>query len=343
MTTATIHVAMALNDAYGRHAGVMMKSLLRHADPAYRFVFHIITGAAGLSTEIRSRLAACLERAPSSIEYLPVNEERFAAYPLTSYYSIEVYYRLAIPELLPAVDKCLYLDADLVIRGDIAELWRIDLEGYALAAVRDRALELSATPDNAYRRLKLPRYFNAGVLAINLSWWRRHDVGARCARFLAEQGAAVRFQDQDALNVVLAGNILSLPPCWNVGIGYGVCASPAWGLRFVQLVNLHAPSAFRRALLRHPKIYHFGGGPWFSFPPKAHVWPYWREVLRTPWRRDFTGHVLKICWQIAAGCVFSLAATVGYRLARLCKGDGYRYAEPYPGYQWLEEAPNSAG
>ena len=144
-------------------------------------------------------------------------------------------------------------------------------------------------------------------------------------------------QDQDALNVILDGKILSLPPCWNVDLGYGACLSPAWGVRFAKLVHQHAPNTFRHAMLHHPKIYHFGGGAWSGFPPKAYTWPYWREVLRTPWRRDFTRHVVKVWWQIAAGIIYSLAATVGYRLARLFKGNGYRYAEPYAGYQWLEK------
>ncbi len=329
---------MALNDAYARHAGVMITSLLRQADRSYRFIFYIITGLDGLSKQVKFKLEACLGDSSSSIEYLPIDEKRFATYPLTGYYSIETYYRLSIPELLPEVDKCLYLDADLVILGDITELWRMNLEGYAMAAVRDRALERSATGENTFRRLRLKRYFNAGVLLINLSWWRRHDVGPRCARYLADQGAAVLMQDQDALNVILADNILSLSPCWNIDIGYGACLSPLWGFRFVKLVHLHAPAVFLHEMLRHPKIYHFGGGPWFSFPPKAHVWPYWHMVLRTPWRHDFTEHVLKVLWQIVAGFVFSMASTVGYRLACLCKGAGYRYAAPYPGYQWLDEA-----
>ena len=50
------------------------------------------------------------------------------------------FYRLSIPELLPQYDKCIYLDSDIVVEGDIAEYYDIDMEGYCIAGVKDIGL-----------------------------------------------------------------------------------------------------------------------------------------------------------------------------------------------------------
>ena len=45
--------------------------------------------------------------------------------------SVETYYRFLIQDLLPYYDKVLYLDSDLIIRGDVSELFATDLGRFA--------------------------------------------------------------------------------------------------------------------------------------------------------------------------------------------------------------------
>ena len=46
------------------------------------------------------------------------------------------YYRLLIPDLLSAADKCIYIDGDTVVDGDITRLWKEDIEDYLVAGVK---------------------------------------------------------------------------------------------------------------------------------------------------------------------------------------------------------------
>ena len=57
--------------------------------------------------------------------------------PQHGHFRPETYYRLLAPSLLPNVEKAIYLDSDLVVCGDLAELYDVDVTGHLLAATRD--------------------------------------------------------------------------------------------------------------------------------------------------------------------------------------------------------------
>ncbi|MDX1746610.1 MAG: glycosyltransferase, partial [Halobacteriales archaeon] len=70
------------------------------------------------------------------------------------------------------------------------------------------------------RRLGLgePRYFNSGVLLIDLVRWRKRDVRGRALAHAREAGDRLILHDQDALNMALQGDWLALPAHWNVWV-----------------------------------------------------------------------------------------------------------------------------
>ena len=85
------------------------------------------------------------------------------------------YYRLWLAEVLPAnIEKILYLDGDIIVRHSLESLWNTDIRRHAIAAVPN----MNENNTNRYLRLGIPQqngYFNAGVLLVNLSWWRREN------------------------------------------------------------------------------------------------------------------------------------------------------------------------
>ena len=99
-------------------------------------------------------------------------------------------------DLLPLPDRVLYLDADTVVPGDLAELWETDVEGYEFAAVRD-----------FYGKIFLgPGYFNAGVMLFNLARIRKTrlfeksiDLLCRKRLFLPDQTALYRCHEKKKL------------------------------------------------------------------------------------------------------------------------------------------------
>lgn len=130
------------------------------------------------------------------------------------------YYRLYITEIIPpTIDKLLYFDGDIIVRHSLASLWETDLTGYAVAAV----IDMSSADMEYYNRLRYPSdlgYFNAGVLLINLDYWRKHQVIDMFADFISNHSDCIRFEDQDVLNVVFRQNKLFLPVKYNLQHGF---------------------------------------------------------------------------------------------------------------------------
>lgn len=133
--------------------------------------------------------------------------------------------KLALAEHLAGqYDKLLYLDCDLTIHGDVGRIFSLDTGSFAIAAVpAGRILiELSEkrrreTLDH-FRALGMTepyRYFNSGVLYIDVEKWNRARLGERALAYIGRNPELCVLADEDALNALLNGNIAELTPIWN--------------------------------------------------------------------------------------------------------------------------------
>jgi len=119
-------------------------------------------------------------------------------------------YRLMLPEVLPDVKTCLYLDADTLIRGDISSLLETDIGGYYLAGVWDMGIE-----SFTHHVEGLPNkesYINAGVLLMNLEMMREKNLQQE---LFSKINNKYPHSDQDILNVCCYGYIKLLPEKYN--------------------------------------------------------------------------------------------------------------------------------
>jgi lipopolysaccharide biosynthesis glycosyltransferase len=132
----------------------------------------------------------------------------YTSYALTK----AIYYRLCIAEMLSKnITKCLYLDSDMLCVDSIYDLYDTDIKNYAAAAVIDpldthRAKNLGYDPNLGY--------FNSGMLLLNLDYWRNNNCAAEIIKFLADNSD--KFYDQDGINYILRGKILSISPEYNM-------------------------------------------------------------------------------------------------------------------------------
>lgn len=156
-----------------------------------------------------------------SVCFLPVDEKtEFSSvvYHNTAHYiSLSTYNRFLIPKLKPDLKKVLYLDVDVIVQGDIQELFCLPLEGYPLAAVAE-----SFTPkeeaQNIRNRLSLLEkhpYFNAGVLLIDNQQWVQKDILKQALALEKNMRPKLLWADQDILNVLFNGNYKELPSQFN--------------------------------------------------------------------------------------------------------------------------------
>ena len=135
----------------------------------------------------------------------------------TSRYSVAVYYRLLIAQILPAdVDKIIYLDSDIIVNLDLNELWQIDLGNKPFAAVPESANGVNTQGFALCREgyVRDEDYFNAGVLMMNLKVFSDEKLLMSGIKFIGEH-PQFTFNDQDVLNYLFTKDYLKLPVKFN--------------------------------------------------------------------------------------------------------------------------------
>lgn len=160
-----------------------------------------------------------------SIKFLDMESyECLKYFKTTKNIPIESYFRLFLPEVLPDnVEQIIYLDGDIIVEGDIEELWNIPIGEHALMAVSEMFYEAhyvsSPLALHTFKKLNIPeksKYFNAGVLKINIKKWKENNIAKRIIDYLIENKDEVLWHDQDGLNAVLWNDWGELPSEWNV-------------------------------------------------------------------------------------------------------------------------------
>lgn len=138
----------------------------------------------------------------------------------------EAYARLLAPGLLPvSCSRAVYLDCDLVVLADIADLQDAIDDEHVLGAVSEVFFSYVSTPKNErdsvvfdYAERGIPatnRYFGSGVLALNLDLWRKENVTARVLDYIRTNKDRIYYHDQGGLNAVLHDRWLRLDQRWN--------------------------------------------------------------------------------------------------------------------------------
>ena len=134
------------------------------------------------------------------------------------YYSISTYYRIFLADLFPTINKALYLDSDIVVRSDIANLFNTDINDYLMAAVPDASVQLIPEFQKYVETvINMPyqEYFNAGVLVLNFKAIRNFELEKKSIDLLSKVTFKVA-QDQDVLNFITKGKVKFVDPKWNV-------------------------------------------------------------------------------------------------------------------------------
>ena len=208
----TYHIGCSTDDNYIHHASVMICSLLEN-NKENNIVIHLLHDI--LSDENKGFLSSLTGRYGAQIVFHKVDVQRLQGVKFRSRrpLSMAAYYRLLLSSVLSEIDKVLYLDVDTAVLGDVRSLFELDMEGYALAAVKD----VVPCFDDHRSSLSIPYdtdYFCSAVMLVNLKYWRDNDVETALIEF-AKRDRVVYCHDQDALNYLFKHLWYQLPPKWN--------------------------------------------------------------------------------------------------------------------------------
>lgn len=145
------------------------------------------------------------ELSPSAVRchFVTVPEELFSGFPETKRYPKQIYYRLAVAQLLPPqIDRVLYLDVDTLVINPLSELYDGDFEGNLFMACTHTRRFLSFVNQVRLDIEENVPYINTGVMMMNLELMRA-EVRLEDIRAYAIENKAVLFlPDQDILTAL---------------------------------------------------------------------------------------------------------------------------------------------
>ena len=134
------------------------------------------------------------------------------------YYTNTTYFRLFISDLYPQYNKVLYLDSDIVVLKDVAELYRVDIDGKLIAAAPEDVIQNNKVYQEYVEKVvgmaSYKQYFNAGVVLMNLDEFRKFKFQEKFLYLLKTVKFAV-IQDEDYLNRLCKGRVRLLDTVWN--------------------------------------------------------------------------------------------------------------------------------
>jgi lipopolysaccharide biosynthesis glycosyltransferase len=222
---AVTDVVLAFDQNLTTPAAVLLESIVTHASGSLR----LWVLARGLTGAYEAWLGAAFPTVPMTfvpcdrITYGPAGRPRRIPARIT----ISTMDRLLLPNLLPDVDRVVYLDVDTLMLDDVCSLAATDLGGRPVAARDSNVLEMEGWQSavrplaeeqatELRRRMALRHGFghaalNAGVLVMDLARMRRDDFAATYLAWVEQYG----LHDQDIMLAYVGPDRCVLEPRWN--------------------------------------------------------------------------------------------------------------------------------
>lgn len=211
-----IHIAACFDKGYIMPTSVMIYSTCVN-NPDVDINFHLVIDESVTGNDKKDLVETISPFKGKEVIFYIVDSHLYDKFPLinSKYITRATYYRIFLSEILPdSVDKIIYLDGDCIVRHSLMSLWNTDISEKAIAAVFDA---FEGDPYHYHHLFYPPKlgYFNAGVLFINLNYWRRHHVINALMEYMSKYPERIIMEDQDLMNVVLRDVKISIHPKYN--------------------------------------------------------------------------------------------------------------------------------
>ena len=269
-----MNILIAIDLNYVIPAKVMLKSLHIHSNED----LDIYLLYSSLPKNIIENLHDfVIKECGAKLHPIYIDKKDLVEMPLTGWFSIEAYFRLIAPFVLPkSMKRILWIDADIIVQKDISALYNSDLNNAAIGVVRD--MGSTNLISECIDRLSMKDdsvYFNSGMILFDLTAIRTHwtretfinQMKGMCSKNLI-------YSDQDMLNLIFEKNKLILPDKWNY--------------------QLRSWSKIKTTELEKAAIIHFVGKikPWnFEYENKVGaIW--WKYYSLLNWQNGY--YLLKI-------------------------------------------------
>lgn len=214
MSEQVCHFGFGVDARYVKYAGVLMTNLV-HQHLGQPLCFHLACD--GIGEEDKRRLAAFTMLYRNVELYIydmtkmldRLNQIRSDA-PQRLHRSVLL--RVLLPVYVPQnVERLVYMDVDMICLRPLDELFKLEMGNNALAAVAS----LHSEKNVAGLNMSSSRYFNAGLLVVDVPVWRSRELTQKVVDYYQQHSENLPLLEQDALNAVLDGEFTELDERFN--------------------------------------------------------------------------------------------------------------------------------
>ncbi len=213
-----IPIFFAVDDGYIPFLAVALQSLIENSSKNYYYSIKILY--TNIEEENKQKISK-YKKENVNIEFVDLNyyikKVKDKLYT-RDYYTKTTYFRLFIPNLYPQYDKAIYLDSDIVVLGDIAELYNVNMGNNLIAAAPDDVIQTTKVFQEYVEKVvgvaDYRNYFNAGILLMNLDEFRKFNFQEKFL-YLLETIKFTVAQDQDYLNRLCKGKVKIIDKAWD--------------------------------------------------------------------------------------------------------------------------------
>lgn len=212
-----INIVFICDDNYALATGVAISSLKNHRDTSRHYQIFIVANHLSKSN---IELLKKLNTTNFQIEIIDATNiasySSFKRIRTAAHVSPTALYKFNLPEIFENLEKILYLDCDIIIRDSLTGLYDIDLCGQYAAVCEDIGAETYPKPYNRRLKINHEKYFNSGVMLLNLSLLRKDSVTEKLLTY--RKKGINHYMDQDALNVVFDERVIFFSFLYNMAI-----------------------------------------------------------------------------------------------------------------------------
>lgn len=207
------HVCYNVNNPFIPIIGASLVSIVEN-NSDMNFIFHIFTD--GYSQENETLIAEVAKEFHCTCYLYELDMTPFKDFHIkVARFSRITYARLYMPKVLKEITpRFVYVDADAMCVHPLNDLWNLDMQGKAMGAVSEKPE--AVTYRAGYLKLKSGKYFNDGIMLIDVEEWECQQITEKCFSYQCEPKERFLGQSQDVLNLVFDGQNYFLPKQYNM-------------------------------------------------------------------------------------------------------------------------------
>ena len=205
-----MNIVFATSNLYSNLALITIKSLLMNNTESNEInIFYI---GNKISEENKNNIVQLVCEYDRHIEFVEMPENMCPIEGLLRKDAV-VYSYCYLQEILPKnIEKVLLIESDVIVRGNIEELYSFDVTDYYLAASDD--MQSKWYKKKLGIKAEQP-YFNSGIMLINLKKWREDNVTKKITDMISYGKHKFFYEVQDELNALFAGKVRIFSPKYN--------------------------------------------------------------------------------------------------------------------------------